>query len=95
MNKVTTSIIVVGGGTGGTLAANLLGRQLLNEIRSGQVKVYLVSGSRRHIFQPGYLHVAFKGQNPTELIREQRSLVADDVRLLEEDAKKMTCKPRQ
>jgi len=86
------NIVVVGGGSGGTLSANLLAKQLTNEIRSGQGSVYLVSESKQHIFQPGYLHVAFKGREPTELIRKERALVNRDVNLLEEPAERIDLK---
>lgn len=80
------NIVVVGGGSGGTLSANLLAKYLANEIHTGQVTVHLVSASREHVFQPGYLHVAFKGQTPNELVREERSLVNRNVQLVEEAA---------
>jgi len=89
MDKSPVNILVVGGGSGGTLSANLLVKRLANEIRAGQVGVYLVSGSQQHIFQPGYLHVAFAGQDPAQLVREERSLVKRDVRLVEEPAERI------
>jgi len=82
-------IIVIGGGSGGTLSANLLAKQLSNEIRGGQVRVHLISASQHHIFQPGYLHVAFAGQDPAEIVREERSLVRPDVQLIEEAAERI------
>jgi len=86
------NILVVGGGSGGTLSANLLAKHLRTEIRNGQVSVQLVSGSQQHIFQPGYLHVAFKGQSPDDLVRQERSLVSRDVRLVEEPAERIDLK---
>ena len=46
----------------------------------------MVLGSQQHIFQPGYLHVAFAGQDPTEIVHEERSLVNENVQLVEEPA---------
>lgn len=92
MQKPTVSIVVVGGGSGGTLSANLLTKQLSDEIRAGQVKVHLVLGSHQHIFQPGYLHVAFAGQDPAEIVREERSLVKQNVHLVEEPAERLDLK---
>ncbi len=85
----SVNIVVVGGGTGGTLAANLLAKQLHAEIHAGKVRVYLVSGSRTHVFQPGYLQVAFKNQNPKEIIRDEETLVRDEVNRIGEDAEKL------
>jgi len=92
MQKPTVSIVVVGGGSGGTLSANLLTKQLSDEIRSGQVKVHLVLGSHQHVFQPGYLHVAFAGQDLAEIVRDERSLVKQNVHLVEEPAERLDLK---
>lgn len=37
-------IIIVGGGTGGTIVANLLARKLRREIAAGQVELMLIAG---------------------------------------------------
>jgi sulfide:quinone oxidoreductase len=92
MQKPPVSIVVVGGGSGGTLSANLLAKQLADEIRAGQVRVHLVLGSQQHIFQPGYLHVAFTGQDPAEIVREERSLVKQNVHLVEQPAERLDLK---
>ena len=92
MQEPPVNIVVVGGGSGGTLSANLLAKQLRAEIQVGKVNVHLVLGSRQHIFQPGYLHVAFAGQDPTEIVREERSLVNENVRLVEEPAERIDLK---
>ena len=81
------NVVVVGGGTGGTLAANLLTKQLHNEIDTRRVQVHLVAGSdRRHIFQPGYLHIAFGDLEPKKIIHEESTLVRREVQLIEQDA---------
>jgi sulfide:quinone oxidoreductase len=94
MSKRTTKIVVVGGGTGGTLAANLLTKQLRHEIHAGEVQVQLVSGSNTHIFQPGYLHVAFKNQNPKEIIRQEDALLSSDVKRVAQDAERVDLKSK-
>jgi sulfide:quinone oxidoreductase len=86
------NIVVVGGGSGGTLSANLLAKQLKAEVQTSEVKVQLVLGSQQHIFQPGYLHVAFAGQDPTEIVREERSLVNESVQVVEEPAERIDLK---
>jgi sulfide:quinone oxidoreductase len=92
MQESIVNIVLVGGGSGGTLSANLLARQLRAEIQTGKVQVHLVLGSQQHIFQPGYLHVAFAGQDPIEIVREERSLVNENVRLTEEPAERIDLK---
>jgi sulfide:quinone oxidoreductase len=64
----------------------------LSKIHSGKVKVHLVSGSKYHIFQPGYLHVAFTGQDPKELLRDEDDLVNRDIHLIGEDADRIDLK---
>jgi len=95
MGRSTTNIVVVGGGTGGTLAANLLAKELRNEIHDGDVRVILVSASRQHIFQPNYLHIAFKNQDPKEIVREESSLVRREVSLVEESAQRIDLSDRK
>ena len=92
MQEFPVNIVLVGGGSGGTLSANLLAKQLRAEIQTGRVQVHLVLGSQQHIFQPGYLHVAFAGQDPTEIVREEDSLVNESVRLVEEPAERIDLK---
>jgi len=92
--NATTDIAVVGGGTGGTLAANLLAKHLRPEIRSGKVRVFLISGAKTHIFQPGYLHIAFKNQNAAAITHKQETLVGKDVTWIREDADGLDLKAR-
>ncbi len=92
MSTPQVDIVVVGGGSGGTLSANLLAKQLSSAIHSGKARVHLVSGSKLHIFQPGYLHVAFTGQDPKELLRDEDDLVNRDIHLIGEDADRIDLK---
>ena len=70
-------IIILGGGTGGTLAANLLAKQL----RPAEAEILVVSASARHLYQPGWLYVPFGGQDPRALSRPLRRLLRPRVRL--------------
>ncbi len=89
---VPTNIVVLGGGTGGTLTANLLVKKLGRETAQGKVTVSLVSGSETHTFQPSYLEVAFKGKNPEKITRAERVLVNDKVHLIQDNAEKLDLK---
>ena len=68
-------ILVVGGGMGGTILANNLARRLSNELRSGKVKLTMLSASERHMYQPGLLYLAVGRMTPDELYRDQASLL--------------------
>ena len=68
-------ILVVGGGTGGTIVANNLARRLAPEIRSRKASITMLSASDQHMYQPGLLYVAFGQMMPDELYRNQQSLL--------------------
>jgi sulfide:quinone oxidoreductase len=72
-------ILVVGGGTGGTIVANNLARRLAREIASGKVEMTMLSASYRHMYQPGLLYVAFGQMMPDELYRDQASLLESSI----------------
>jgi sulfide:quinone oxidoreductase len=84
-----TNIVIVGGGTGGTLAANLLAKQFSVEIGDEDIQVTLVTNSRFHIFQPGLLEVAFEGKAPDSIIREERPLVSRKVSYIEDNVERI------
>ena len=87
-------LLVVGSGSGGTLTANLLARSLRDRIHRGEVAVDLVGQSQEHIFQPGYLDVAFKGQSPERLIKPEASLILKEVSFTNEAAMKIDLEER-
>jgi len=72
-------ILVVGGGTGGTIVANSIARRLSSEIKAGKAKVTMLSASDRHMYQPGLLYVAFGQMMPDELYRDQASLLETSI----------------
>ena len=74
-------ILILGGGTGGTLAANLLARKL----KSSEAQIAVVSASRRHMYQPGWLYVPFGRQDPRKLSRPERKLLSKRVNLIHGD----------
>ncbi|MHB8256144.1 MAG: NAD(P)/FAD-dependent oxidoreductase [Acidiferrobacterales bacterium] len=72
-------ILIVGGGTGGTILANHLSRRLGSEIRAGKVELTLLSASDRHMYQPGLLYVAFGQMTADQLYRDEASLLEPEV----------------
>jgi sulfide:quinone oxidoreductase len=71
------SVVVLGGGVGGTLAANLLSKELGRDAR-----VTVVDPTGMHHYQPGYLYVALGQANARWLIRDERTLLRKDVDLV-------------
>jgi sulfide:quinone oxidoreductase len=74
-------IVVLGGGVGGTLTANLLARQLGRDAR-----VTVVDPTGMHVYQPGFLYAALGKANGRWLARDERTLLRDDVDLVVEAA---------
>ena len=77
-------VVVLGGGVGGTLTANLIAG------RSGSMaRVTVVDSTGRHVYQPGFLYVAVGQEDSRALSRPETSLLRDNVRLVREPALKV------
>ncbi|MDE2489724.1 MAG: FAD-dependent oxidoreductase [Elusimicrobia bacterium] len=70
-------VLILGGGTGGTLLANLLARRPFD--------VTVLSASDAHLFQPSLLYAALAGASP-RLTRPERRLLSRRVRLVRDTA---------
>jgi sulfide:quinone oxidoreductase len=68
-------ILILGGGVGGTLTANLLVRKLRRQVDSGDVEVMVVDATGEHIYQPGFMYIAMGGERAAGLQRPERSLL--------------------
>jgi sulfide:quinone oxidoreductase len=66
---VTKRIVVLGGGTGGTLAANRL-RRLLDR---DAAEIIVIDPDDEHVYQPGLLFVPFGKAGPGSLTRARRN----------------------
>jgi sulfide:quinone oxidoreductase len=77
-------VVVLGGGVGGTLAANLLDKEL-----RGDAAVTVVDGTGMHVYQPGFLYVALGQANALWLARDERTLLRKNVQLVIEQATKV------
>jgi sulfide:quinone oxidoreductase len=78
-------IVVLGGGVGGTLVANLLARKLGRR----EAHVTVIDQTGRHVYQPGWLYVPFGGAPPEHLERTERSLLSRKVTLAVGDAQRI------
>lgn len=78
-------VVVLGGGVGGTIVANLLAKRL----RPGEAEVTLVEKTGRHVYQPAFLYVAFGEMDPDAVARDERSLLSDRVRLVVGEAQRI------
>ncbi len=78
-------VVVLGGGVGGTLAANLIARKLKKPIANGEAAVTVVDATGRHAYQPGYMYIALGHERPEKLVRPEKSLLDANVNLVVDD----------
>jgi sulfide:quinone oxidoreductase len=78
---MSARVVVLGGGVGGTLAANLLSKQL-----GAEATITVVDPTGMHVYQPGYLYLALGQTNGRWLVRDERTLLRRDVELVVEKA---------
>jgi sulfide:quinone oxidoreductase len=72
-------VVILGGGVGGTLVANLLVRKLRDQIDRHEATVTLVDEKGEHVYQPGFMYIAMGGEKAEHLRRPERSLLDDRV----------------
>ncbi len=74
-------IVVVGGGTGGTVLSNRLVDQLRPEVDAGDVEVRLVTDSPDHVYKPEFLYVPFGESSLREATKPVSDLLDRRVQL--------------
>jgi sulfide:quinone oxidoreductase len=82
-------VLVLGGGVGGTLTANLIGRKLRKEIAAGEASVTVVDESGEHVYQPGFMYIAMGGERKENLHRPERGLLDHEVQLVVGEASRI------
>jgi sulfide:quinone oxidoreductase len=75
-------IVILGGGVGGTLTANLLARRLRPRLDRRDVELTVVDPNAAHVYQPGFMYIAMGGERAERLQRPERSLLDKRVRLI-------------
>src|SRR4051794_17166186 len=70
-------VVILGGGVGGTLGADLLARKLPRR----PVQITLVDKAGQHVDQPGWPPLPFGEIKPDQLVRSERSLLSKRVGL--------------
>jgi sulfide:quinone oxidoreductase len=76
---VSTRIVILGGGTGGTIVANRLRRRY----PTADASITVVDRDDRHVYQPGLLFVPFGLADPARLVRSRRAQLRSAVRFHE------------
>ena len=77
-----TRILILGGGVGGTLTANLLVKKLRHRVKSGDVTITVVDETGQHVYQPGFMYIAMGGERAEKLHRPERGLLDPRVSLV-------------
>ena len=72
-------IVILGGGTGGTLVANRLRKSLAGEA----IEIVVVDRDDRHVYQPGLLFVPFGLATVDEIVRSRRAQLHSGIRFIE------------
>ncbi len=81
------NIVILGGGTGGTMVANHLANELKSQIKSGEISISMITQSDKHIYQPGYLFVTFGKEKPDHYVKDQKYLISPHINLIVDEAK--------
>src|SRR5437870_13453939 len=68
-------VLILGGGTGGTITANRL-RRLLS---ASSADITVIDENDRHVYQPGLLFVPFGLAQPDELVRPRGRQLHDGI----------------
>ena len=72
------NLLILGGGTAGSIAANKLRRRLPTD----RWAVTVVDSDDDHRYQPGFLFVPFGTYRPDQVTRSRRRYLRDDVDLV-------------
>ena len=78
-------VVILGGGVAGTIVANLLAKKL----RPDEAEITVVDKTGKHVYQPGFVYVAFEHQKPEKLVRDERKLLRKRVKLVVGEAVKI------
>jgi sulfide:quinone oxidoreductase len=74
---MAADVVILGGGVGGTIVANLVAKQ-----SSGRAHVTVVDATGIHVYQPGFLYVAIGQEQPSALQRAEAHLLRRGVSLI-------------
>jgi len=78
-------VLILGGGDGGTIVANVLARKTSAE----EVQITVLDTQEKHVYQPGFLYVAFGNEKPGHLIKDERKLLNKRVKFIVDEATKV------
>ena len=74
-------VVILGGGVGGTVSANLIAKQT-----RGRAEVTVVDTTGTHVYQPGFLYLAVGKEKPGALQHPEADLLQDHINLVVDTA---------
>ena len=77
-------IVILGGGTGGTLTANRLHRHLKHHALGDAVEITVVDQDDHHVYQPGLLFVPFGLAQHSEIVRPRQAQLHKDITFVQQ-----------
>ena len=86
-------IVIVGGGVGGTIVANLLARSLHRQ----EAEITLIDSTGKHAYMPGWLYLPFNhvSVESDQLVRPERDLLNNHVHLVTGEVHKIDPQNRE
>src|SRR3954447_2987358 len=85
------NLVILGGGTAGTMIANKLHKRLRDD---GWV-ITVVDRDDQHHYQPGYLFVPFRGYSRDEIVRSRHHFIPDGVAVVYDEIDRVTPEDHQ
>lgn len=80
------TILILGGGTGGTIMANKLSKRLDPQ----EWKIVVVDKEQTHYYQPGFLFIPFGMYKPEDVIKEKKTFLPSNVKFILAEIEKVT-----
>jgi sulfide:quinone oxidoreductase len=71
-------ILILGGGVGGTIVANVVAR----ELHGDEAEITVIDATGQHVYMPGWLYLPFNGSEGLQLSHDERSLLNRHVKLV-------------
>lgn len=90
-----TRIVILGGGTAGTIIANRLRRLFDRDVSAARTTITVVDQDNQHVYQPGLLFVPFGTYDPDELVRPRRGQLHHQVKLVQDTIDRVETKASQ
>ena len=84
-------VVILGGGTGGTLTAN----RLRHALHATDARITVVDQDDRHVYQPGLLFVPFGLAHPEEIVRPRGRQLANGVDFVQDAVDRVDIEERR